>query len=292
MARWPDYELIDCGDFEKLERFGSYVLIRPEPQAVWSRRWGTDEWNKLAHAQFIRNIKGSNRFGENENGGWKFFKKMPQSWQIKYRNETMHLTMKLSLTNFGHIGVFPEQAANWEFIYNEVKKNEDKHPRVLNLFAYTGVASLAARAGGADVTHLDSVRQVVGWASENMELSGLDNIRWVVEDATKYVTREVKRGKKYNGIILDPPAYGRGPSGEKWILEEALNQLVKLTSQLLEPAGSFYLLNMYSLGFSSMIGLNLASCHFPDATIQAGELYIPSNTGFYLPLGTFLKIIR
>ena len=291
-ANWKEYELIDCGDFEKLERFGSFVLIRPEPQAVWSRQWSVDDWNKMAHARFIRDIKGSNRFGENENGGWNFFKKMPQQWQISYKNQDINLNIKLSLTSFGHIGVFPEQAVNWDFIYEEINRINDKNPRILNLFAYTGIASLAARAAGADVTHLDSVRQVVSWANENMVLSGLDNIRWVVEDALKYVNREVKRGKKYNGIILDPPAYGRGPSGEKWILEERLNELVNLTAQLLEPESSFYLLNMYSLGFSSMIGLNLASNYFPHATKEAGELFIHSTTGYNLPLGTYLKITR
>jgi 23S rRNA (cytosine1962-C5)-methyltransferase len=291
-ANWKDYALLDCGDFEKLERFGNYVLIRPEPQAMWSRLWSTDDWNSLAHARFIRDIKGSNRFGENENGGWKFFKSMPQQWQICYESTELKLNFKLSLTSFGHIGVFPEQAGNWEFIYNEITRKRDKNPRVLNLFAYTGLASLAAKAAGAEVTHLDSVRQVVNWANENMNLSGLDNIRWVVEDAMKYVQREVKRGKKYNAIILDPPAYGRGPSGEKWILEENLNELVKLTAQILEPENSFYLLNMYSLGFSSMIGLNLASNYFHKSRKEAGELYLHSNTGFDLPLGTYLKIIR
>lgn len=291
-THWKDYELIDCGDFEKLERFGDYLLIRPEPQAVWSRQLTTDHWNNLAHARFVRDIKGSNRFGENENGGWKFLKKMPQQWQISYENQGLKLKIKLALTSFGHIGVFPEQAHNWDFIFSEISKINSKNPRVLNLFAYTGVASLAAKAAGADVTHLDSVRQVVTWANENMEMSGLSNIRWVVEDAMKFVIREAKRGKKYNGIILDPPAYGRGPAGEKWVLEESLNELVNLTSQLLEPENSFYLLNMYSLGFSSFIGLNLAKNHFPETTVEAGEFYLHSNTGFDLPLGTFLKILR
>lgn len=291
-THWKDYELIDCGDFEKLERFGIYVLIRPEPQAVWSRKMSADEWTNMAHARFIREIKGSNRFGENENGGWKFLKKMPQHWQISYENQGLTLNIKLSLTSFGHIGVFPEQACNWDFIYDVTSKTGNGNPRVLNLFAYTGIASLAARAAGADVTHLDSVKQVVTWAKENMELSGLDNIRWVVEDAMKYVMREVKRGKKYDGIILDPPAYGRGPAGEKWILEDSLNELVNLTAQLLEPENSFYILNMYSLGFSSLIGSNLASNYFQGNPKETGEFYLHSTTGFDLPLGTFLKITR
>ncbi len=287
---WRDYELIDCGDFEKLERFGDYFLIRPEPQAIWSRQLTTDYWNSLAHARFVRDIKGSNRFGQNENGGWKFMKSMPQQWQISYENQGLKLKIKLALTSFGHIGVFPEQACNWDFIFTQTMQLKDKNPRVLNLFAYTGIASLAAKAAGADVTHLDSVKQVVGWAKENMELSGLDNVRWVVEDAMKFVVREAKRGKKYHGIILDPPAYGRGPAGEKWVLEEGLNELVKITSQLLEHENSFYLLNMYSLGFSSFIGKNLAKNYFITTTVEAGEFYLHSNAGFDLPLGTFLKI--
>ena len=286
---WKDYELIDCGDFEKLERFGEYVLIRPEPQAIWNRKLTSAEWEKMAHARFVRDIKGSNRFGENENGGWTFLKKMPQTWQISYQNVDFQLKIKLSLTSFGHIGVFPEQAQNWDFIYNSTKEIIDLKPRILNLFAYTGVASLAARAAGGDVTHLDSVKQVVRWGSENMQLSNLADIHWVVEDALKFVTREVKRGKTYHGIIMDPPAYGRGPAGERWRIADSLNEIVNLSSKLLEPKHSFFVLSLYSMGFSALIGRNITESCYPGVEKDFGELFIQSKGNVSLPLGTYLR---
>lgn len=290
---WIDYEMVDCGGFEKLERFGKYHLIRPEPQAVWSPRMSRKEWENLADASFVREKqKVSYRTGSEANGGWTYYKKLPQNWEIGYPIADQSIRFKLSFTSFGHIGVFPEQADNWQYIYHQIQKSQVSNPKVLNLFAYTGGASLAARAAGADVTHLDSVKQVVNWSAENMTMSKLDGIRWLVEDAFKYVQREVKRGKTYQGIILDPPAYGRGPTGEKWVLEEGIDELIKMCAELLAPKDSFLVLSLYSLGFSSLIADNLVSQYIPNAEKEFGEFYIPTKTGFKLPLGTFLRLSR
>lgn len=226
---FKDYELIDCGDFEKLERFGKYITIRPEPQAVWRKVLSDNEWNKLAHVRF--NPKSSSA------GTWIKLKEMPDQWRISYDLADTKIMFRLGLTSFKHVGIFPEQAVNWDFIYSQITqlKKDIQEPKVLNLFAYTGGATLAAKAAGADVIHLDSIKQVVTWSKENMDLSGLDNIRWLVEDAMTFVRREVKRGKQYNGIILDPPAYGHGPNGENWKLEEMINEMIHGVAQILDP---------------------------------------------------------
>jgi 23S rRNA (cytosine1962-C5)-methyltransferase len=315
-TNFPDYELIDCGDFEKLERFGKYILIRPEPQAVWNKKLSEKEWEKTAHAKFIQRSSSS--------GDWKKVKEMPERWGIQYavgsrqlavdsrqsavgsQQSTLHF--RLALTAFKHVGIFPEQAVNWDYIYESVKGltselskgasafnagtplsfGEGSGVRLLNLFAYTGGASLAAKAAGADITHLDSIKQVVTWSKENMELSGLKDIRWVVEDALTFVKREVKRGKKYHGIILDPPAYGHGANGEKWKLEDNIHEMMENVFQLLDEK-CFLVLNTYSLGFSSLIIENLLS-DFPD--LNTGELYLQSTSGPKLPLGVFGRFRR
>ena len=221
------YELIDSGNYEKLERFGEFILARPEPQAVWDKSLSEEVWQKKASAIF-KKTKGKDQLSPEERGDWQNIKKMPEKWQMTYEQGKAKLKFKLSLSSFKHVGIFPEQAENWRFIAEKLNKMTlNESPKVLNLFAYTGGASLIAKAHGADVTHVDSVKQVISWSRENMEASNLSDIRWVIEDALKFVKREVKRGKKYNGIILDPPAYGRGPDGEKWILEEGLNELIK-----------------------------------------------------------------
>ena len=281
-TNFSDYELIDCGDFEKLERFGKYVTIRPEPQAVWDKKLSEKEWEKMAHVKFVANSSSS--------GTWKKFKDMPDRWIIKSEitNPGSEIVFRLALTSFKHVGIFPEQALNWDYIAESVSLIKKEQPKVLNLFAYTGGASLAAKAAGADVTHLDSVRQVVTWSKENMELSGLKDIRWVVEDALTFVKREVKRGKKYSGVILDPPAYGHGVDGEKWKLEDHINEMMKHVLLLLEEE-CFLVLNTYSLGFSSLIIENLLS-GIPD--LNTGELYLHSKTGYKLPLGVFGRFRR
>jgi len=286
--KFSDYELIDCGDFEKLERFGEYITIRPEPQAVWDKGLTNREWDGMAHVRFIPNSSSA--------GEWKKIKPMPDRWNIKYQisnSKSQTLSFRLALTSFKHVGIFPEQAVNWEYIYegltpNPSPKESGEVPRVLNLFAYTGGASLAAKAAGADVVHLDSVKQVVTWARENMELSGLKDIRWLVEDAMTFVKREVKRGKKYQGIILDPPAYGHGTDGQKWKLEEMINEMMKMVFSLLDEKNYFLVFNSYSLGFSSLIVENLLKEKMDSAVqTETGELYLQSKTGIKLPLGVF-----
>ncbi len=282
-ANFPEYELIDTGDFEKLERFGKYITIRPEPQAIWSKNLSEKEWEKQAHVKFIAKSSSA--------GTWKKLKEMPDQWKIKYEvgsQEVKDLHFRLGLTSFKHVGIFPEQAVNWDYIFNETKSLNSVQPRVLNLFAYTGGASLAAKAAGADVTHLDSIKQVVTWAKENMQTSGLKDIRWIVEDAMTYVKREIKRGKKYHGIILDPPAYGHGPNGESWKLEDEINEMMQMIFQLLEEK-YFLILNTYSLGFSSLIMENIFKSYTKDV-YETGELYLQSSTDQKLPLGVFGRI--
>jgi len=284
---WQDYELIDSGDCEKLERFGSFYLIRPEPQALWNRSLSLAEWEKTSNALFKKEKN------DPEKGRWNLKKGMPEQWVISYRYKEHELKIRLGLTSFRHIGIFPEQGENWDYIIDSMKTLSAPNPRVLNLFAYTGGASLAAKAAGADVTHVDSVKPVVTWARENMELSGLSNIRWVIEDALKFVQREVRRGSIYNGIILDPPAYGRGSEGEKWILEDNLNEMTGLCSQLLARENAFFILNMYSIGLSALVAENLSRSHFGDIQqMESGELFIGDKFGKRLPLGTYLRFTR
>lgn len=287
---WKEYQLIDSGDFEKLEKFGEYILIRPEPQAIWKKKLTEEEWQKMATATFVRDSsKSRERTGKND--GWKYGTKPKDSWWINYQYKKINIKLKLNFTSFGHVGVFPEQANNWDFIVDTIQAW--KQPgNVLNLFAYTGGASLVAKAAGADVTHVDSVKNMIGWARENQNESKLDGIRWVIEDALKFVTREVKRGKTYNGIILDPPAYGRGPNGEKWVLEENLTELLEKCSLLLAKEHSFLVLNLYSMGLSALVSANLVDYYFQPKEMSFGEFYLDSTSGQKLPLGTFLRFKR
>lgn len=285
-----DYELLDCGNFEKLERFGKYITIRPEPQAVWDKKWSQQEWDKRAHLKFTPTSSSS--------GKWQHLKEAPEQWRISYelkhQQTKADIIFRLGLTSFKHVGIFPEQASNWEFIFKHVKQMQSAgivSPRVLNLFAYTGGASLAAKAAGADVTHVDSIKQVVTWANVNSQLSKLNDIRWVVEDALKFVKRELKRGNKYNGIILDPPAFGHGPNGEKWKLEEQLNEMVNHVLELLHDKQHFLILNAYSLGLSSLIIENLLIDKAKDS-LEIGELYLQATSGVKLPLGVFGRFGR
>ena len=279
-AHWKAYELLDSGDGEKLERFGAVVLARPEPQAVWSKHFDEAYWQKHTHARFIQ--KGSH------SGQWERYKSMKDQWFVDYRYKGMKLTFRLGLTQFKHVGIFPEQATNWEFIYDSTQ--HIPQARVLNLFAYTGGASLAARSAGAQVVHCDSVKSVLNWAHVNMEASGLSDIRWLLEDAFKFVRREEKRGNVYQGIILDPPAYGHGPKGEKWKLEDMVSDLVASVSSILDPKQNFLVMNTYSLGYSSLILQNLLFSHFLPKQLkqlECGELYLEEKSGRKLPMGIF-----
>ena len=307
-----DYELIDSGSFEKLERFGRFVTRRPEPQAIWRPSLPEEEWRRLADASFRRDAR------QEERGEWRLAPKMPDRWTVEYAYGAMRLRMRLGLTSFKHVGIFPEQAANWNFIYDccrtrcrgAVPSAEGGSPagaeragavasvteaplRVLNLFAYTGGATLAARAAGAEVTHVDSVKQVVTWARENMELSGLDGVRWIVEDALKFVQREVRRGNRYDGIILDPPAYGRGANGEKWILEDNIGEMLDCCARLLAPTRAFLVLNLYSMGLSSTLARTAVRQAFGAPRDEAGgELTFTDRGGKELPLGTYYRFVR
>ena len=327
---WKDYELLDSGRGEKLERFGQVVMCRPEPKALWDKSMTDAEWRRLAHFAF-RLASAEGKGGRRADGGkigsgaiedrgtWERLKKADDQWYIRYSSGP-NFRLRLGLTAFKHVGVFPEQAPNWEFIYQQVKRLEGT-PKVLNLFAYTGGASLAAKAAGADVTHLDSVRQVVTWARGNMEASGLDGIRWIVEDTMKFVQREARRGNLYDGIILDPPAYGHGPDGEKWKLDESLFGLLQNVSKILKPKDSFMVLNLYSNGYSAALGETLvreafaldsagsrqvrlaATTHQPaqrmpaagaesDYRLTSGELALNDKFGKVLPLSIYVRLER
>lgn len=316
---WKDYELIDSGNFEKLERFGQFVLARPEPKALWDKSLAAGEWDRLAHTRFITGA-GFGRSGKEDSGTWKMLKKMPEQWYIKYSSgQGLDFKLRLGLTSFKHVGVFPEQSPNWNFIYSQTsriassfkERRIEEQPKVLNLFAYTGAASLAARAAGADTTHLDSVKQVVTWAKGNMESSGLNNIRWIVEDALKFVKREAKRGKLYNGLILDPPAYGHGPDGEKWKLDELLFELLQNCAKIVAPQDAFMVLNLYSNGYSALLadtavrsafGLKDAEVmdlplgpelvHPGQSYLDFGELVLKDRFGKAIPLSVFSRLCR
>lgn len=295
---WKDYELIDSGNFSKLERFGPYVMIRPEPKALWTPTLSEKEWRDMAHTEFKPGA-GFGKAGKEDSGSWTMLHKMQEQWTIGYPQ--VGFKLRLGLTSFKHVGVFPEQAPNWDFIYRNTKElvasaaaQGKAVPKVLNLFAYTGAASLAARKAGAEVTHLDSVKQVVTWARGNMELSGMDNIRWIIEDALKFAKREAKRGNLYQGLILDPPAYGHGPDGEKWKLDECLFELLRQCAKILAPAESFMVLNLYSNGYSAVLADTLVRSAFGEKfrSLDYGELVLRDRFDKALPLSVFSRLIR
>lgn len=272
---WKDYEVIDCSKGEKLERWGDYILVRPDPQVIWDTPRKEKGWHKM-NAHYHRSKKGG--------GEWEFFD-LPQQWSIHYRS----LTFQLKPFSFKHTGLFPEQAANWDW-FSELIKKAGRPVKVLNLFAYTGGATIAAAAAGASVTHVDASKGMVTWAKENAASSGLADapIRWIVDDCVKFVEREIRRGNHYDAIIMDPPSYGRGPKGEIWKIEESIHPLVKLCAQLLVDRPLFFLINSYTTGLqpavlSYLIGTELK--HFPGK-VTADEIGLPvSSNGLTLPCG-------
>ena len=272
---WKDYEVIDCSKGEKLERWGDYILVRPDPQVIWDTPRKEKGWHKM-NAHYHRSKKGG--------GEWEFFA-LPQQWSIHYHS----LTFQLKPFSFKHTGLFPEQAANWDW-FSELIKKAGRPVKVLNLFAYTGGATIAAAAAGASVTHVDASKGMVTWAKENAASSGLADapIRWIVDDCVKFVEREIRRGNHYDAIIMDPPSYGRGPKGEIWKIEESIHPLVKLCAQLLVDRPLFFLINSYTTGLqpavlSYLIGTELK--RFPGK-VTADEIGLPvSSNGLTLPCG-------
>ena len=278
--KWTDYELIDTSDGRRLERWGDTVLIRPDPQIVWNGVGRSEYWDK-ADALYVRSDKGGGR--------WKYFTELPEEWTVEY--EPLDLKFKVKPTGFKHTGLFPEQAVNWDYISEKIK-NADREVSVLNLFAYTGGASVAAAAAGAKVCHVDAAKGMVNWARDNAQLSGIpaDRIRYIVDDCVKFAKREIRRGNKYDGIIMDPPSYGRGPGGEMWRLSDNISELLNIAVELLSDNPLFFILNSYTAGISSGSAeylCNVIIKHRLGGEIKTREIGLPvTQTGLVLPCGT------
>ena len=274
---WKDYEVIDCSDGEKLERWGKYILLRPDPQVLWSTPKKNPNWNKL-NGHYHRSNKGG--------GEWEFFN-LPKQWTINYRD----LTFNLKPFSFKHTGLFPEQAANWDWFSKIIKESGRKDVKVLNLFAYTGGATCAVAKAGAAVTHVDASKGMVTWAKENAASSGLADapIRWIVDDCVKFVEREIRRGNKYDAIIMDPPSYGRGPKGEIWKIEEKIHPFIQLCSKLLSDKPLFFLVNSYTTGLAPAVLTYMISTEVKaryGGHVISDEIGLPvSDTGLILPCG-------
>lgn len=273
---WNDYEVIDCSDGEKLERWGEYLLVRPDPQVIWNTEKSHYGWKKK-NGHYHRSTKGG--------GEWEFFN-LPEQWSINYRS----LKFQLKPFSFKHTGLFPEQAVNWDWLSEKIR-NAGRPVKVLNLFAYTGGATLAAAAAGAAVTHVDASKGMVGWAKENAKASGLSDapIRWLVDDCVKFVEREIRRGNKYDGIIMDPPSYGRGPKGEIWKIEDSIYAFISLCTQILSEDALFFLINSYTTGLAPSVLTYMISTEitgkFGGKTVS-DEIGLPvSSTGLILPCG-------
>lgn len=279
--KWKDYEVIDTGDGEKLERWGKYLLVRPDPQVIWKSEHKNPGWKKK-NGHYHRSAKGG--------GEWEFFD-LPEEWKISYRD----LTFRLKPFSFKHTGLFPEQAVNWDWfssiIKEESKKNPERQLKVLNLFAYTGGATLAAAKAGAAVTHVDASKGMVMWAKENAVESGLSDapIRWLVDDCQKFVEREIRRGNKYDGIIMDPPSYGRGPKGEIWKIEDNVYPFIELASKLLSKDSCFFLVNSYTTGLQpAVLTYMLSKVLVPQfgGKVESSEIGLPvTETSLVLPCG-------
>ncbi|MCR5799082.1 MAG: class I SAM-dependent methyltransferase [Lachnospiraceae bacterium] len=273
---WNDYEVIDTSDGEKLERWGDYILVRPDPQVIWKSKKSDKRWKSM-NGHYHRSKAGG--------GEWEFFD-LPQEWQISYRE----LKFNLKPFSFKHTGLFPEQACNWDW-FSELIKKAGRPIKVLNLFAYTGGATLSAAAAGASVTHVDASKGMVNWAKENAACSGLSDkpIRWLVDDCVKFVEREIRRGNKYDAIIMDPPSYGRGPKGETWKIEESIFPFIELTMDILSNEPLFYLVNSYTTGLQPAVltyMLSMTVGRKYGGKVEASEIGLPvSNSGLILPCG-------
>lgn len=275
-SEWKDYEVLDTGNGEKLERWGKYLLVRPDPQVIWDSEKINLGWEKM-NGHYHRSTAGG--------GEWEFFD-LPKEWQIHYKN----LTFNLKPFSFKHTGLFPEQATNWDW-FSRLIKEAGRPIKVLNLFAYTGGATLSAAAAGASVCHVDASKGMVNWAKENAESSGLSDkpIRWLIDDCVKFVEREIRRGNKYDAIIMDPPSYGRGPKGEIWKIEDSIYPFIKLTTELLSDTPLFFLINSYTTGLQPAVlsyMLNTTVVKKYGGFVEAEEIGIPvTDSGLVLPCG-------
>ena len=275
---WKDYEIIDMANGEKLERWGNIKLIRPDPQIIWKNKSFPNEW-KNANARYNRSNTGG--------GAWEYKKRLPESWQVKYKN----LTFNIKPMGFKHTGLFPEQAVNWDWMINKIQQSK-RNIKVLNLFAYTGGATVACLSAGASVCHVDSSKGMTTWAKENVESSGLREkpVRFIIDDVVKFVQREIRRGKKYDAIVMDPPSYGRGKNGEVWQFENNIADLVELCMQVLSDDPLFFLINSYTTGISSRVLANLLELNMKNhkGKITAGEIGLPmKNSNLVLPCGIY-----
>ena len=282
---WKDYEILDMANGEKLERWNDIFLVRPDPQIIWNQKSFPDKWNK-ANAIYRRSSTGG--------GEWNYKTKLPKSWQVKYKD----LTFNIKPMGFKHTGLFPEQAVNWDWMINKIKKKKEKTNRdikVLNLFAYTGGATVACLSAGAEVAHIDSSKGMVEWAKENVTSSGLQDrkVRFLIDDVVKFVNREIRRGNKYDAIIMDPPSYGRGKNGEVWKFEQNIEDLVALCMQVLSDKPLFFLINSYTTGISSQVLENILRMNFEKSCkakgkFENGEIGLPmTNSKLVLPCGIY-----
>ena len=277
---WKDYEILDMANGEKLERWGEIYLIRPDPQIIWKDKSFPEIWKK-ANARYSRSNTGG--------GAWEYKKRVPDNWQIKYKE----LTFNIKPMGFKHTGLFPEQAVNWDWMMNKIK-NSERPIKVLNLFAYTGGASVACAAAGASVCHVDSSKGMVTWAKENVISSGLGekSVRYIIDDVTKFVQREIRRGNKYDAIIMDPPSYGRGKNGEVWQFEHNISDLVELCKDVLTENPLFFLINSYTTGISSKVLENILylNLKMKNGKISSGEVGLPMKASkLVLPCGIFAR---
>lgn len=290
---WKDYEILDMANGEKLERWNNIYLVRPDPQIIWNDKQYPEKW-KQANARYNRSSTGG--------GHWDYKKRLPDSWQIKYKN----LTFNIKPMGFKHTGIFPEQAVNWDWMMDKIQneiKTTNREIKVLNLFAYTGGATVACLYAGASVCHVDSSKGMVAWAKENVVSSRLQErpVRYIVDDVVKFVQREIRRGNKYDAIIMDPPSYGRGTNGEVWKFEENLPMLIEICMQVLSDNPLFFLINSYTTGTSSMVLENLLKMNMrkkygkraDDGIFENGEVGLPmTDSDFILPCGIYSKWVK
>lgn len=292
-SNWKDYEILDMANGEKLERWNNIYLVRPDPQIIWNDKQYPEKW-KQANARYNRSSTGG--------GHWDYKKRLPDSWQIKYKN----LTFNIKPMGFKHTGIFPEQAVNWDWMMDKIQneiKTTNREVKVLNLFAYTGGATVACLYAGASVCHVDSSNGMVAWAKENVVSSRLQErpVRYIVDDVVKFVQREIRRGNKYDAIIMDPPSYGRGANGEVWKFEENLPMLIEICMQVLSDNPLFFLINSYTTGTSSMVLENLLKMNMrkkygkraDDGIFENGEVGLPmTDSDFILPCGIYSKWVK